>query len=112
MIPKEDLDLIFTKRDERLMFHYMILTRQMTRLSDSLLHIIRLYTQKDHKHKGIDYRGYRAYAQSELADIILQVKKLCDILGLDFIETYTMGLARDKEKSQEYLDQHPEDTWI
>jgi hypothetical protein len=109
---KDDLQLIFSHRDERLVLHYMLLTRQMTKLSDCLLHIIRLQTQKNGKHKGVDYKGYRSYAQSELSDVLLQTKKLCDILGLDFIETYLMGIKRDEEKKKEYLESHPEDVWI
>lgn len=108
----EPLNLIFTKRDEKLVMHYMLLTRQMTKLSDSLLHIVRLHTQSDKKHKGIDYNGYKAYAQSEIADILMQCKKLCDILGVDFISTYMMGIKRDEEKRKEYLEIHPEDEWI
>jgi len=92
--------------------HYMLLTRQMTKLSDSLLHIIRLHTQSDGKHKGVDYRGYRAYAQSEIADVLMQSKKLCDVLELNFIDTYCMGIKRDDEKRQEYLETHPDDEWI
>lgn len=34
--------VIVTEIHEKLMLHYMLLTRQMAKLSDSLLHIIRL----------------------------------------------------------------------
>jgi hypothetical protein len=73
---------------------------------------MRLCTQPDGKHKGMDYKGYRVYAQSELGDVLVQTRKLCDILDLDFVETYCMGMARDREKKDEYLATHPDDEWI
>ena len=107
-----NLKLIKNTRDEALIVHYMMLTRQMTKLSDCITHIMRLHTQPDGKHKGMDYAGYRVYAQSELADALVQTRKLCDILDLDFVETYCMGMVRDREKKAEYLETHPNDEWI
>ncbi len=107
-----ELRIIKTLRDELLMLHYMLMTRQMTKLSDSLLHIVRLANQPDHMHKGKDYAGYKAYAQSELADILVQVEKICDILGCDFDATLEMGRSRDLEKKAEYLSMHPHDHWL
>jgi len=108
------MKIIKNERDEQLLIHYMMLTRQMTRLSDCFMHIIRLSTQESGRHgsKDLDYKGYKAYAQTELSDILCQVEKLCKILGLNFNETLMMGFKRDKEKEEEYLEKHPSDEWI
>lgn len=109
-----DLKFVRCQRDEHLLFHYMMLTRQMTKLADCFTHIIRISTQLDGKHGSaqLDYRGWVAYSQSEISDMLAQTKKLCDILGIDFVETYIMGLKRDVEKREEYLKTHPDDEWI
>jgi len=102
--------VIFTERDEALALHYMLLTRQMTRLADCFQHIFRLSTRED--DDGKLFKGYRAYAQSELADVIYQAKKLCEILGIDFEETEKLGDLRDKEKKEEFLKKYPNEHWI
>ena len=112
MSSSDELKIIRTARDEQLVVHYMMLTRQMTKLSDCITHIMRLSTQEDQKHKGIDYNGYRAYAMTELADVFCQTKKLCEILEVDPMQTYVLGIERDKEKKREYLESHPKDEWI
>jgi hypothetical protein len=94
------------------MVHYMLLTRQMTKLADSLFHIVRLANQPTKTHKGKDFAAYKVYAQSELADVTMQVEKLCRILGVDFNETVEMGRRRDAEKKVEYLKDHPYDLWV
>jgi hypothetical protein len=106
--------IIFNRRDESIMVHYMMLTRQITHLADCLFHIVRLHTQKDGTHgsKKLDYRGWRAYSQSEIADVIIQTEKLCKILDLDFMATYEMGKERDKEKREMYEQLHPGDKWV
>lgn len=110
----KNLKFVRCRRDEDLLFHYMMLTRQMTHLADCFTHIIRTSTQIDGKHGSaqLDYKGWVAYSQSEISDMLAQTKKLCDILGLDFVETYCMGIARDKEKREAYLKNHPGDEWI
>jgi hypothetical protein len=109
-----ELDLIKNKRDEQLVFHYMMLTRQMTRLSDCIIHIIRLNTQETGTHgsKNLDFRGYRAYLQTEISDVLVQAGKILEALDLPFQETLAMGITRDLEKQEEYLKQHPNDKWI
>lgn len=106
--------IILTERDESLMVHYLMLTRQCTHLADCLFHIVRLATQKDGTHGSLhlDYRGWRAYTQSEIADMLVQAKRLCDELDLDFIDTYSMGLKRDIEKRKDYEKIHPNDKWV
>jgi len=106
--------IILNRRDEAIVVHYLMLTRQITHLADCLFHIVRLETQADKTHGSakLDYKGYRAYSQSELSDAIVQIKKLCDILDLDFIETYSMGMKRDAEKKKLYLEMHPGDKWV
>jgi hypothetical protein len=105
--------LIFTEEHEMIMLHYMMLTRQITSLSDSLLHIIRLHTRaKDKAKYRILFKGYRGHAQTELADIIYQVRKICEILELSFEETVEMGDIRDVEKEREFRRKYPCDNWI
>jgi hypothetical protein len=108
----EELDLIKSKRSEQLLIHYVMLSRQMTHLCDCFTHIIRLDTNDIHGSKGLDIKGYRAYAQSEISDMLVQTKKLCDILEIDFVDTYTLGLKRDIEKEKLYKENHPNDKWI
>jgi len=105
--------LIFTEIHEGLMLHYMMLTRQITGLCDCLLHIIRLHTRvKDQAEFTKLFNGYRAYTQSELADVICQTKKLCQILKISFEETIVLGDERDKEKRAEFKKRYPDDSWI
>jgi len=104
---------IFTDLHEKLIMHYMMLTRQETKLSDSLLHLIRLHTRvKTEKEMKVLFEGYKRYAQTELADSIFQIEKLCECLGLSFEETISMGKIRDKEKRQEFGKRYPNDSWI
>jgi hypothetical protein len=102
--------LIFTERDEKLALHYFMLTRQVTGLTDSFLHIFRLHSRGD--ETGNLFKGYKAYAQTELGDAIHHIKEICETLGLDFKETEIMGDARYKEKQEEFLMRHPNDHWI
>ena len=102
--------IIFTERDEALALHYMLLTRQMTRLADCLQHIFRLHTRED--DDGKLFKGYKAYAQSELADVICEVKRLCKTLGISFEKTEEMGDVRYEEKKQEFLKKYPDEHWI
>lgn len=85
MAPK----VIRTERQEQLALHYMLLTRQLTKLSDALMHVIR----------GEDEKGYRAFAQTEVADAIVQCEKITKALGVDFNETLAMG--RDMNTSSQ-----------
>lgn len=104
--------VITTELHEKLMLHYMLLTRQMAKLSDSLLHIIRLDSRATGEKKKSLFNGYRAYAQTELADTICQVKKICEDLGLSYKETEKMGDERDKEKGVEFFRRYPNEPWI
>lgn len=108
------MKIIKTDRDEALLVHYVMLTRQITRLADCLFHIVRLATQESGKHgsANLDYLGYRAYAKTELADVLCQVRKLCDVLSLNFNEILNLGIERDKEKKETYLKDHPKDEWV
>lgn len=104
--------VIVTEIHERLMLHYMLLTRQMAKLSDSLLHVVRLDSRATGEKKELLFKGYRAYAQTELSDVICQVKKICHDLGLSWIETERMGDERDKEKGAEFAKRYPNEPWI
>jgi hypothetical protein len=106
--------VILNLRDECLMVHYLMLTRQVTHLADCLFHIVRLATQKDGTHgsKKLDYKGWKAYSQSELSDVLVQVWKLCRILDIDYEETFKMGMQRDAEKRILYEKTHPGDKWV
>ncbi len=115
-LSENELKIIKNRRDEKLVFAYIMLTRQATRLADCLTHIIRLPTSNDgkavHESKILDFKGFRAYMQTELSDVLCQAKKMIEILGLDFDETLKMGLQRDIEKKTEYLKKHPNEEWI
>jgi hypothetical protein len=106
--------VIFTEMHEAIMLHYMLLVRQLARLSDSLLHIIRMHTRVEQGSvKAVQFfKGYSAHAQTELADIICQSKKICETLSLDFNETMEMGDIRYEEKMKEFLKRYPNDQWI
>ena len=58
------------------------------------------------------FKGYRAYAQTELADVICQVKKICEDLELSYEETEKMSDERDKEKGMGFLKKYPNEPWI
>ena len=103
--------VIVTDMHERLMLHYMLLTRQMTKLSDCLLHIIRLDFRATGEEKKSLFNGYRAYARTELADVICQVKKICEDLGLSYEKVDALEDVRDKEKEEEFLKKYPNIIW-
>lgn len=96
---------------ERLALYYMLLTRQMTKLSDCFFHMIRLDFKPEEERKEL-FIGYRAYVQSELADVIRLVKNICFILGISYIETESMGNKRDKEKREEFIKKYPNEPWV
>lgn len=103
---------LFNERDEKLMLQYLLLTRQITSLADSIQHIIRLGNKPSNETNRLKYKGYVAFAQSELSDIYAQYTKLCILLGIDIEETNKMGIQRQAEKMVEYLKKYPEDVWI
>jgi hypothetical protein len=106
--------LILTEEHEALVLHYMLLARQLNGLSGCLLHIIRMHTRAEQggeKQRQL-LKGYCLHAQADLADLIFQTKKICEILGLDFTETVKMGDARHEEKKREFVKRHPNDEWI
>lgn len=102
--------VIFTETHEELALHYMLLVRQIARLSDCLLHIIRLHTRGD--EDGKLFRIFRVYAQSEIGDIICHCKKLCEVLNIPYDETEKMGDFRDKEKQKDFNKRYPNEYWI
>jgi len=102
--------MIKTELHEKLALYYMLLTRQMTKLSDCFFHIIRLDFKLDKEREEL-FVGYRAYAQSELADAICLIKKICGILGVSYIETENLGDKREKEKREEFLKRYPNEPW-
>ena len=103
---------IFNNRDEKLIFQYMLLTRQITSLSDCIQHIIRLGNKPDTEVNRLKYKGYVAFAQSELSDVYAQYVKMCDILEIPIQETCEMGMIRQEEKRKEYERRNPTDVWI
>ena len=102
--------IIKTELHEKLVLYYMLLTRQMTKLSDCFFHIIRLDFKSEKERKEL-FIGYRVYAQSELADAICLIKKICEILGISYIETERLGDKREKEKREEFLKRYPNEPW-
>lgn len=104
--------VIFTEEHEALMLHYNLLVRQLARLSDAILHIIRLHTRATPENYQGLRNGYKAFAQTEIADIIHQSKKILEIFDLSFEETFQMGQARYEEKKREFIKRYPNDEWI
>ena len=103
---------LFNERDEKLLLQYLLLTRQITSLADSVQHIIRLGNKPDSVENRLKHKGYMAFAQSELSDVYAQFVKICDLLEIDIQETVEMGLKRQEEKKKEYLQRNPNDVWI
>jgi len=103
---------IFNERDERLLLQYLLLTRQITALSDCFQHIIRLGNKPDNKINRDKFLAYKLFSQTELSDIIMQVYKLCGLLDISISETIKMGMDRQEEKKEAYLKRYPDDVWI
>ena len=103
---------LFKERDEKLLLQYLLLTRQITALSDCIQHIIRLGNKKDDYINHQKYLGYVYYSMTELSDIYCQFHKMCELLGLDVEQTIKLGWARQEEKKKAYLKKNPDDTWI
>ncbi|PIX90831.1 MAG: hypothetical protein COZ28_01670 [Candidatus Moranbacteria bacterium CG_4_10_14_3_um_filter_44_15] len=104
--------VIFTEEHEALVLHYNLLVRQLARLFDAILHIIRLHTRATCQNYQSFRNGYKAFAQTEIADIIHQSKKILEILDLSFEETVQMGHERYEEKKREFIKRYPNDKWI
>lgn len=109
------MNLITTKKAEKLLLHYTMLTRQITAISDCLIHIIRLnQTHQPQKHKGqtLDIKGFKSYIQTEIADITTYCQKICNDLNINFEETLQLGQQREQEKKKEFTKKHPQEHWI
>jgi hypothetical protein len=104
------LKIIKKERDEKLLLCYVLMTRQITKLSDCIMHIVRLDSNK--KDTVNIFNGYKAYIQTELSDIITQIKRMCLILNISFEETVEMANLRDIEKKEEFLKKFPEEHWV
>ena len=104
--------IIKTELHESLIFHYMLLTRQLTKLSDCFHHIIRLDFRVSGYEKEELFFGYKVYAQSELADAICQIKKICQALEISYTATEKIGDERDKEKEAEFAKRYPNEPWV
>src|SRR3990172_11983076 len=102
--------MIVTDLDEQLAVCYMMATRQLTKLSDTFFHIFRLRTRKT-QNTDKHLSGYRAYAQTEISDIITQLKNICSVLNISWEETVKMAEIRDKEKQTEFKRKYPNDPW-
>ena len=103
---------IFNERDEKLLLQYLLLTRQITALSDCVQHIIRLGNKPDNKINKDKFIGWQLYAQTELSDIIMQVYKICHLLDISISDTIKLGKDRQVEKKTAYLRKYPNDVWI
>ena len=103
--------MIISNFHERLALYYMLLTRQLTKLSNCFFHIMRLDFKPEKEREEL-FIGYRNYVQSELADAICLIKKICEILGISYIETENLGDKREKEKREEFLKRYPNEPWI
>jgi len=102
--------VIVNRFHERIFLHYALLTRQMAKLSDSLLHIVRERVRSNDDPRRVG--AYAAYAQTELADIAQEVREICSVLGLSFTETVEMGSRRKREKQEEFERKYPNEPFI
>ena len=102
--------IIKTDLHEKLALYYMLPTRQMTKLSDCFSHIMRIDFKPEEERNEL-FIGYRAYTQSELADAIFFIKKICGSLGISYIETEDLGDKRNREKREEFLKRYPNEPW-
>jgi thymidylate synthase len=110
--PTGDCEVIRTSEHEKLALHYILLTRQMSSLSDCLLHLIRLDRRASGSTLVRRRKGYVDHASTELADIIMQVKRLCVILGLEYWNVDALAERRDSEKSRDFRRRYPSEPWI
>lgn len=97
-------------RDDRLTLLFYLLNRQTGAIADCLRHIQGNkqgagYTDKEAK-------GWIAHIQTELADTSMIVRRMCNILEIDYDSTVVMGVTRDAEKKTEYLQRHPGAYWV
>jgi len=97
-------------RDDKLILLFYLLNRQTGAIADCLRHI-----QGD--KQGANYtdeeaKGWIAHIQTELADTSLIVRRICNVLDLDYDTTLIMGIIRDAEKKGEYLQRHPGAYWV
>ena len=98
------------ERDDKLTLLFYLLNRQTGAIADCLRHI-----QGD--KQGANYtdeeaEGWVAHMQTELADISWIVRRMCNVLDIDYDMTLVMGVFRDAEKCKEYLHRHPGAYWV
>lgn len=97
-------------RDDKLTLLYYLFIRQMGAIADCLRHI-----QGDKQgamYSDEEINGWIAHTQTELADTSVLVRRMCNVLGVDYDSTVIMGIARDVEKRDEYLRRHPGAHWV
>lgn len=99
-----------TTRDDKLTILFYLLNRQTGSIADCLRHI-----QGDKHGAGYteeEAKGWIAFMQTELADTSWIVRRLCNVLEIDYNATLIMGVKRDAEKKKEYLERHPGANWV
>jgi len=97
-------------KDDKLTLLFYLFIRQMGGIADCLRHI--QSTKQGAEYSNEEINGWIAHAQTELADTSMLVRKMCSTLGINYDTTVTMGIVRDIEKKDEYLQRHPGAHWI
>ena len=97
-------------RDDKLTLLYYLFIRQMGAIADCLRHI--QGGKQGAMYSDEEINGWIAYTQTELADVSILVRRMCNVLDIDYDSTVVMGIARDEEKRKEYLRRHPERIWV
>lgn len=97
-------------RDDKLTLLFYLLNRQTGAIADCLRHI--QGDKQDTEYTDEEVKGWVGYMQTELADTSMIVRRICNVLGVDYDATVVMGVVRDSEKKKEYLKRHPGAHWI
>ncbi len=99
-----------TTRDDKLTLLFYLLTRQTGAIADCIRHI--QGEKKNAECTDEEYSGWIAYMKTELGDATMIIRKMCDVLEIDYDGTVILGIRRDTEKRQEYLERHPGAHWV
>lgn len=112
-------ELIQSKSEEDMVLQFMFLQNQISTLGHCINHMMWVKHKKNPDGSDVSpedkeafFKGYRAYASSELSDILRQTRKLCNTMGLDYREVYTMADKREAEKRAEYESKNPGKKWV
>lgn len=86
---------------------FLMLTRQTAALSTCITNILRVP-----HHLGREEGPYISYMKTELADMLAEIEGMCDLLDIEFVDTYTLGVKRREEKEEQFKKRYPNVPWI